>query len=275
VTSNVNSLLRGLTILDVLAEAPDGVACLGEISRMTGLSPSTTHRLLATLVERGYVARGVGTKQYVIGHRMIHFSCSATQRSMRLRQIVRPHLESITAESGETSNLVVFEGKNVVYVDQVEGTKALRMIPGLGSTFPAYTSASAKAILAYQVDNAPLGVLFSAEPLTKHAKHTLIEKCEFEAAVRQVMTCGYAVEHDELAEGSSCIAAPIRSRNGVSIAAISVPGPTARVLHPTPERLGLLVMHHAQQVSAALGFRQLVPTVSGKTVVRREVLESQ
>lgn len=273
-TSNVHSLLRGLTILDVLAEALDGKASLGEISRLTGLSPSTTHRLLATLVERGYVARGVGTKEYVIGHRMVHFSCSATQRSTELRQIVRPHLEAITAETGETTNLVVFEGKNVVYVDQVEGTKALRMVPGLGSIFPAYTSASAKAILAHQVDSSQLDGLFSSEPLVRHASHTLTDKYEFEAAVREVVIRGYAVEHDELAEGSSCIAAPIRGRNGVAIAAISVPGPTARVLHPTPERLGFLVVQHVKRVSAILGFRQLAPAAIG-TALQRDVIESR
>ncbi|TDN58707.1 IclR family transcriptional regulator [Paraburkholderia sp. BL10I2N1] len=256
-TSYVQSLLRGLTILDVLADAPDGLAGLADIAQRAGLSPSTTHRLLTTLAECGYVGREPGTKEYVIGHRMVHFSSTVRRRTSGLRHMARSHLELITAETGETCNLVVLDGKNVVYIDQVEGTRALRMVPGVGSIFPAYTSASAKAILAYQVDKGYLDAVFSMELLIKRAAHTLTDKCEFEAALGEVVKRGFAVEEDELTEGASCLAAPIRGRNGVAIGAISVPGPTGRVLDPSPDRLGALVKKHALQVSAALGFRQL------------------
>ncbi|NPT45787.1 helix-turn-helix domain-containing protein [Paraburkholderia sp. 1N] len=257
VASSVQSLLRGLKILDVLADVLEGSAGLGDIAQRSDLSPSTTHRLLTTLVECGYVGREVGTKGYVIGHRMIHFSSTVRKRTSGLRHRVRSHLEAITAETGETCNLVVLDGKNVVYIDQVEGTRALRMVPGVGSIFPAYTSASAKAVLAFQVDPMYLDAVFGTEPLVKYAAHTLTEKHEFECALRDVVCLGYAVESDELAEGASCIAAPIRGRDGVAIGAISIPGPTGRVMSPGPERLGTLVKKHALQVSSALGFRQL------------------
>ena len=255
--AGVQALLRGLTILDVLADSPDGLASLADIAARTGLSPSTAHRLLSTLVERGYAGREPGSKGYVIGHRVVHFSTSVRRRTSDLRRLVRSHLEAITAETGETSNLVVLDGKNVVYIDQVEGTHALRMVPGIGSIFPAYTSASAKAILAYQVDDAQLDAVFTAEPRIKLAAHTLADRRDFVAALTAVVKHGYAVEESELAEGVSCIAAPIRGRNGVALGAISVPGPTQRVLEPAPERLGVLLKKHALHVSQALGFRQL------------------
>jgi IclR family acetate operon transcriptional repressor len=256
VTTSVQSLLRGLAILDVLADAPDGVAYLGEITKIAELSPSTAHRLLTTLVQCGYAGREPGTKGYVIGDRMIHFSSTVMRRTLGLRHLVRPHLEAITAETGETSNLVVLDPRNVVYVDQVEGTRALRMVLGIGSIFPAYTSASAKAILAYQIDEGHLEAIFAAKPLIKRASRTLTDKGEFLVALEDVLKRGYAIEEEELTEGASCIAAPIRGRDGIAIGAISVPGPTARVLAPSPDRLGNLMKKHALQISVALGFKQ-------------------
>jgi DNA-binding IclR family transcriptional regulator len=263
VTTSVQSLLRGLAILDVLADAPDGVAGVAEIAKSTGLSPSTVHRLLTTLVECGYVGRDQYSRGYVTGHRVIHFSSTVMRRTAGLRSMVRPHLDAITAETGETSNLVVLDQKNAVYVDQVEGSRALRMVPGIGAIFPAYTSASAKAILAYQIDDALLGAIFTKVPLVKRASHTLTEKEAFLLALDDVMKRGYAIEEEELEEGASCIAAPIRAQDGVAIAAISVPGPTARVLAPSPDRLGNLVRKHALQVSVALGFKQWSKAASG------------
>ena len=256
--SGVRSLLRGLTILDVLADSPDGLVCLADIAERAGLSASTAHRLLTTLVERGYAGREPGSKGYVIGHRMIRFSSAVKRRTAQLRRLVRPHLEAITAETGETSNLVVLDGQSVVYVDQVEGTRALRMVPGIGAIFPAHTSASAKAILAYQIDGTGLDDIFGAAPLVRYAARTLIDRRDFESGLRHVVTRGFAVEESELAEGASCIAAAIRGRSGVAVGAISVPGPTHRVLVPAPDRLGALLGRHALSVSHALGFRQLV-----------------
>lgn len=255
-TTSVQSLLRGLAILDILADTPDGSAHLGEIAKAAELSSSTVHRLLTTLVECGYVGREPDSKGYVIGHRMIHFSSTVMRRTSGLRHVARPHLEAITAETGETSNLVVLDRRNVVYVDQVEGTRALRMVPGIGSIFPAYTSASAKAILAYQIDEECLATIFAPKHLIKMASHTLTDKGGFLIALEDVLKRGYAIEEEELAEGASCIAAPIRGRDGVAIGAISVPGPTARVLAPSPDRLGNLVRKHALQISVALGFKQ-------------------
>lgn len=253
--NNVQSLLRGLAILDILADAPEGRASLSDISKCAGLSPSTAHRLLATLTECGYVGRDGDTKAYILGNRLLRFSTTITRRASALRALVRPRLEVITRQTGETSNLVVLDQIDAVYVDQVEGTHALRMVPGVGSTFPAYTSASAKAILAYQRDSSLVDLMFGKMPLKKRAARTVTDRNAFLLEMQFVVERGYAVEEDELEDGASCLAAAVRGRDGIAIAAISVPGPTGRVLTPSPERIGTLVKEQAFIVSTALGFR--------------------
>jgi DNA-binding IclR family transcriptional regulator len=254
-SGNVQSLLRGLAILDVLAESQDGLASLSDITKRTGMSPSTVHRLLATLLDCGYVGRDGESKSYVLGNRMLRFSTSITRRTFALRDLVRPKLEIITRQTGETSNLVVLDRTDAVYVDQVEGTHALRMVPGVGATFPAHTSASAKAILALQRDSRALDIIFGRQPLIQLTSKTIVDEDSFRDDLAGVVERGYAIEKDELEDGVSCIAAAIRGKDGVAIAAISVPGPTARVLAPTPDRIGLLVKEQANLVSKALGFR--------------------
>jgi IclR family acetate operon transcriptional repressor len=254
--SNVQSLLRGLEILDVLADAPDGKAGLSDVTRITGLSPSTAHRLLATLVDNGYVGRDGESRSYVLGNRLLRFSSTITRRISALRELARPRLEAITRETGETSNLVVLDRTDAVYVDQVEGTHTLRMVPGVGATFAAYTSASAKAILAWQRDTRSLDLIFARAPLKKIASGTITDRETFASDLDTVATRGYAIEKDELEDGVSCLAAPIRGRDGIAIAAISVPGPTVRVLSPNADRIGNLIKDEALAVSRALGFRQ-------------------
>lgn len=254
-TSNVQSLVRGLAILDILADATDGCASLSEITRRTGLSPSTAHRLLATLSDQGYVDREGSSKSYVLGNRLLRFSTVISKRTSALREIARPRLEAITRQTGETSNLVVLDRTDTVYVDQVEGTHRLRMVPGIGATFPAYTSASAKAILAWQRDTRAVSAIFQKGPLPKIASQTIVDEASFLSELSAVSQRGYAVEKDELEDGVSCLAAPVRGRDGVAIAAISVPGPTSRILIPDPDRIGCLLMEQALLVSKALGYR--------------------
>jgi len=249
--TEVQSLVRGLSLLEVLASLDGNGAALAEIASRAGLSPSTTHRLLSTLVEAGYVTRAQDKHSYVLGHRIMGVAASLQHRTAHLRAVSRPHLEAIAAESGETANLVALDGLQSVYVDQVEGSRVVRMSVRVGSTFPANTSASAKAILAFRPAEGALKLIFGENQARRHTKRTIVNPEAFRAELAETRERGYAIEREELEEGVSCIAAPIRGRDGIAIAAISVPGPTARILQPTPDRLGLLVKEHASKISAA------------------------
>ncbi len=99
-TGEVQSLLRGLAVLEALAEFDANGATLAEIADRTGLSPSTAHRLLATFVEQDYVTRGRDRNTYVLGHRIIGVAATVQMRTAHLRVVARPCLEAIAEEVG-------------------------------------------------------------------------------------------------------------------------------------------------------------------------------
>ena len=107
----VQSLERALDLLEALAGADElGVS---EIAAQTGLVPSTAHRLLGTLVARGYASQSPTTGRYLLGYKLLELTSGVQDRLERLRTAARPHLEAIQSETGETTNLVVLEGRDV------------------------------------------------------------------------------------------------------------------------------------------------------------------
>ena len=255
----VQSLMRGLALLEAFADMDGKPLGLNELALRAGLSPSTAHRLLSSLHSAGYVTRDRGSSRYVLGHRIAGTAATIQQRTSHLRALSRPHLEIIAAETGETTNLVVLDETFSIYIDKVDGSHALRMAMRIGSTFPAHTSASAKAILAHQPDETAIGLIFAEEPLQKLARNTIVTLKAFKAAFKTARAQGYAIENEEVEAGVSCIAAPILDARGIAIAAISVPGPTARIMMPTPAWIGELVRSHAADVSRRLGHRPAAP----------------
>src|SRR5579862_4828256 len=143
----VQSVVRSLDILEALAaERELGVV---EIAARTGLRPSTVHRLLATLVARGYAAQSRPSGRYVLGYRLAELAGVLGERSERLRALARPHLALIREATGESANLSVLAPPDAVYIDHVDGTRAVRMTARIGAAVPAHASAAGKAMLAF------------------------------------------------------------------------------------------------------------------------------
>ena len=168
---SVQSLDRAFDILEALADGREiGVT---ELANRTGLVPSTVHRLLATLAKRGYVAHA-DSGRYRLGYKVAEIAGGIEQGRARLRAVARPHLERISEQTGESVNLVVLDGERVVYVDQVEGTRRVRMFTAVGTAAPAHTTGSGKAILAFGAPGAAAALYDGREPLERLTPGTLV-----------------------------------------------------------------------------------------------------
>jgi IclR family acetate operon transcriptional repressor len=219
--TRVQSLDRALDLLEALASTDElGVS---DLAARTGLVPSTAHRLLGTLVARGYAAQSSASGRYLLGYKLLELTSGLQDRLGRLRAAARPHLEAIQAETGETTNLVVLEGRNAVYVESVPGTRAVRLFTEIGQAIPAHTSGSGKALLAW-ADAAALPAELPAS-----TPRTLTTLAALQEDLAQVRNRGYATDDEEHELGVACVAVPVFDRAGTAVAAISVSGPAPRI----------------------------------------------
>jgi DNA-binding IclR family transcriptional regulator len=245
----VQSLDRALDLLEALAGAPElGVS---EIAAQTGLVPSTAHRLLGTLVDRGYAAQNPVSGRYLLGYKLLELTSGLQDRMARLRTTARPHLEAIQDETGETTNLCVLEGRNVVYVDSVSGTRSVRLFTDIGHAIPAHTSGAGKALLAWR-DPADVAMLLGGTDLPASTPRTLTTLGELQEDLAKIRRRGYSTDNEEHELGVGCVAIPIFDSAGSPLAAISVSGPTTRILHADTADTAGLLREHAEQVAASL-----------------------
>ena len=214
--------------------------------------PSTAHRLLHTLAKRGYVSQSSESGRYLLGYKVVEVASGLEHRLERLRVVARPHLEGIQRETGETVNLVVLDADRVVYVDQVEGSRQVRMFTTVGTSVPAHTTGSGKAILA-NGSSEVVEALYAGRELQGLTEHTLTSLEALEADFARIRRRGYALDEEEHEEGVGCVAVAVFDHRGRASAAISVSGPSARILGANAGRLGGLLVEHAARVSEAMG----------------------
>jgi DNA-binding IclR family transcriptional regulator len=249
---SVQSLERAFDLLEALSAG--GELGVTELANRTGLVPSTAHRLLHTLAKRGYVSQSTDSGRYLLGYKVVEVASGLEHRLERLRVVARPHLERIQRATGETVNLVVLDADRVVYVDQVEGSHNVRMFTTVGTSVPAHTTGSGKAIMAAGPPETVAALYGEREPLERLTDHTLVTLEALEQDFVRIRRRGYAIDNEEHEEGVACVATAVFDHSGRPVAAISVSGPTARILHAKAADLGALLVEHAAKVSAALGY---------------------
>ena len=229
----VQSLERALDLLEALAGADElGVS---EIAAQTGLVPSTAHRLLGTLVARGYAAQSPATGRYLLGYKLLELTSGVQDRLGRLRTAARPHLEAIQSETGETTNLVVLEGRDVVYIDVgLRARAACACITEVGRSIPAHTSGAGKALLAWR-DPADVAALLDGAPLAPSTPRTLTTLDALQEDLAQHPPPRLRDrQRGARARASRASRRRCSTARGRPVAAISVSGPI--VAHPATRR---------------------------------------
>jgi IclR family acetate operon transcriptional repressor len=225
--AGVQSVERALDLLEVLAS--DGPLGLSEAATGAGLAEGTAHRLLRTLLARGYV-RQDGDRRYAPGTRLLDLGDGARRAAAAA---AGPYLARLVELSGETANLAVLEGDHVVYVAQVPSAHRLRLFAEVGRHVPAHSTAVGKVLLAGLGDDAASALLRRTD-LSRRTPRTLTTVPAVLAASRSAADAGYAVDDEEEETGVRCVAVPVLD-GGRVVAAMSVSGPSTRVPpHPSP-----------------------------------------
>lgn len=251
----VQSVERTFDVLEALAAARQPIP-ISELSQKLGLHISTVHRLLGTLIERGYARQDESGGRYGVGPRLLELAGGLNEQ-VDLRQEAHPFLEQLASQVGETANLSVRSGNNLVYIDQVQSARLVRMFTRVGSSAPLYCTGSGKLFLAYSGNFEPdLNRYLLETRLEPHTPATITTPQVLRDELRRIRERGYSFDNEEMEEGVVCVAAPVFDRESQLIAAISVSGPTGRMLSSDTGRIIEPVRQSAAQISRALGYRE-------------------
>jgi IclR family acetate operon transcriptional repressor len=246
---HTQALSRGLAVLEALA-ATEGGATLTALAAKLALPAPTAHRLLATLGEAGYVQQGPGG-EWLVGVRAFRVGSAFLDHRNLVAQAY-PFLKRLMEKSGETTNLAVIDEGEAVFVEQVPCRELMRMSAKLGARAPLHASGVGKAMLA-AMDEAAVSVAIAKRGLMRHTSKTFTTREALALELAATRERGFAIDDEEHAEGLFCVAAPVWDENGEPWAAISLAGPTSRVLPARVPELGRLVRTVASELTAALG----------------------
>lgn len=259
-TTNVQSVARALSILEMLADGP-GELGVTELGRRLGVHKATASRLVATLAERGLVERSPATDRYRLGFGLIHLA-GAALAGLDLVQHARQILEDLAERTGETVNLAVLDGDRVLNIDQIAGTRSVVSVSWVGRRTPCHCTSNGKVLLAF-LDEGELEPLLAA-PLERLTPNTIVDPLRLRTQLAEVRARGYAQTVEELEEGLNAVAAPVHGANGGVVAAVSVSGPAFRLRPVELPRVARLVMDTAGAISRRMGYVERRQSVGGR-----------
>ena len=245
----IESVDKALALLLLLRERR--VLSVSEASRELGVAASTAHRLLAMLQYRGFVAQDPTTKAYMLGPVLAELGLAAV-RGMDIRVQARPIMERLVAEVSETVHLGVLRGTDVLFLESVESTRALRVADRTGMTLPAHASAVGKALLS-GLPAEQLRVLYPDAELPAYRPNTITRRDDLERVLAVVRERGFATNADESEAGVSGVAAPIRDSTGEVRAALTVSAPALRLTDEQVAMIAPATMRAAAEIGVRLG----------------------
>ncbi len=247
------SLVRAMTLLERLSLSPTGMN-LTDLSQQLGMPSATTHRLLNTFEEMGYVEHdstmqlwSIGLKTFSVGNAFLN------RRDFIVT--ARPYMRRLVDQCGETVNLGVIDDGEAVYVGQVQSPEMMRMIVKLGSRAPIHASGVGKTLLASMTEKGVSNIL-QLKGLARFTDRTIDNPIDLRNELSNIRKLGYALDDEERAIGLRCVAATIFDENGIALAGLSLSGPKARMTDSRLTDLGAATRQMADEVTAALGGRK-------------------
>lgn len=247
--SENRSASRVLDVLDLFLEDGSGYTLTGVSDRLQ-IPKSTAHGILHAMSRHGYLTLDPATNRYTISLGFVGRT-RATPAIEVLRQRARRHLTRLASTLGETVKLIAFEGTNSVAIDFVDGGRPLKYSVRLGQRWPLHATGGGKLYLA-QYDDETVREMLTELGLQQITHETIVDVDALLSEIAEVRRKGWARQREEIHDGISGFAAPVRDAGGRLLAAIVVMGPTARVDEQADSIVDSLVVE-ARALSAEVG----------------------
>ncbi len=214
-----------------------------------GVARSTAHRLMSMLTLHGFVRHDPKTRTYLPGRALVDVGL-AVVRQMDVRTVAKPAMERLSAETGETVHLARFDSPNVVFIDCVESSRAIRVGSRVGTVMPAHCTSVGKAMMAATPN--VLDDYFAGQRLPTLTEHSIQNRQDLKQALQAIERRGFAKSEQESEDGLRSVGVAILDRSGYVVGGLSVAAPIQRLQRSALDKLGELARAAAQEIGQAL-----------------------
>ncbi|MEB3101522.1 IclR family transcriptional regulator [Ferviditalea candida] len=255
-SSSASSLENALQLLKMFTmDEPE--LRLSEIAEKLGVAASTAHRLVNTLVAEGFVVKDPRTNMYRLGASILAFGKMITAQIKLYREAL-PILQELVNKSNETAHIGILDQTDTVYLHKIECSHPVRLLSHSGKRNPAYCTGTGQLILAYQDERTVNRVI--ERGLVRKTPKTITRPDEFLSLLNTIRKQGFAIASEQLHEGVTSIAAPIRDLSGQVVASVAVVGPVQRITTARIRPLTHLVVQAGHEISERMGCKSIFET---------------
>ena len=248
---------RMLAVLAAFGPAHSSLT-LSEISRRSGLSLTTTHRLVGELRQWGALERAPDGR-YGIGLRLLELGALAPH-GLQLRELALPYLDDLHQATRANVLLAVRDGTDVVYVEALRARGAIRLLSRLGGRWPLHATGTGRVLLAFAPPEVQEDVL--NQPLQRFTDETVTDPAKLRRILADIRRTGVAVAENQLTADAPAlaVAVPVRGKGDELVAALGV---TVELGSVAPQALIPVLGPTARSISRALGAPSAMPAHRG------------
>lgn len=222
--NRVQSVDRALLILETLSNYD--MLSLMEISEKVHLHKATTHRLINSLLENGYIEKNPVTKQYKISLKLFQIGNRRVQ-NIDFLNVAKSMIRQLAQDLNQTVHLVVEDNGEVLYIDKHDPTgNESRLSSKIGQKAPMYVTAVGKSMLATK-SNEEIRAIWEQSDIKPLTDHTITSLDQFMKEIETVRQNGYAIDNQENEYGVICIGAVFSSYKDLAAGAISISIPAS------------------------------------------------
>lgn len=243
-SSGVQSVDRAIDLLELLTDL-GGDAALSELAEASELPLPTIHRILRTMVDRGY-ARQLASRRYTLGPRLIRLGESAGRQ---FGAGARPHLERVARELGESANLAMIDRDMVVYVAQAASSRSMRTFTEVGRRVYCHCTGVGKMVLS-ELPEVTVREIVGRVGMPSHTERSIDSLEDLLVELDTIRDRGYSVDDEEQEAGVRCYAVPVPG--APTPTALSVSGPAPRVTEEFGRRAVPLLHEVADTIATDL-----------------------
>jgi len=253
--AGVGSVERAFAILEFLNSSKRGWN-ISEISRKLQIPKSTTHVLISTLDQLGYIQHYDSARRFQLSPKILEIGQNAI-KSNPLPQLALSHLHWLVQETKLTAHLGIVHENRVMFVQKVDGPGMIRFDTYIGKCSEVHCTGVGKAILAFQPDD-KIQSLLATHTFDRFTRKTIASKTAFLAELTRVRQSGFSLDDEEEELGVRCVAAPVLL-GGTALAAVSVTGTATQIRTESLDRMIALTKCTAGRIASALP-RDLAPS---------------